>query len=69
MRVFVPLLIENARLVEEIDADLSRSVDDSVVSHDDAHMADGAAVFAEKGQVARLCFLKEIHQLAAFHLL
>ena len=69
MRVLVALLVEDACLVEKVDADFAGGVDDLLVAHNDAHMGDVAVFVAEKSQVARACFLQKIDQLATFHLL
>ena len=69
MRVFTLFLVKYTSLVQVVDADLPRAVDDLFVAHDDAYMGDDAVLIAEEGQVARLCLLKEIHQVAALHLL
>ena len=69
MRVHIALLIKYARLVQIIDADFARGVNDLLVANDDAHVGDGAVFVAEKSQVARLRFLKEINQFAAIDLL
>ena len=67
--MLVRLLVEDARLVQKVDADLPRAVDDLFATHDDAHVGDDAVLIAEEGQVARQGFLQEIHQLAFLHLL
>ena len=69
MRMLIPLLIKYPRLVQEVDADLSRTMDDLLVAQDDAYMGDVSVLIAEEGQVARLGLLQEIHQLAFLHLL
>ena len=69
MRMLVPLLVEYACLVQVVDADLPRAVDDLLVAHDDAHMGDVTVLIAEEGQVAGLGLLQEIHQIAFFDLL
>ena len=69
MRMLIPLLIKYTRLVEEVDAYLSRGVDDLLVAHEDAYMRDSSILIAEKGQVAGAGFLQEIHQIATSHLL
>ena len=69
MRMLIPLLIKYPRLVQIVDADLPRTVDDLLVAHDDAHMGDMAVFLAEESQIARLSFLQEIHQLAFLDLL
>ena len=69
MRMLIPLLIKYPRLIQIIDADLARAVDDLLVAHNDAYMGDDTVLIAEEGQVARLRLLQEIHQLAFFHLL
>ena len=69
VRVHIALLIKYARLVQIIDADFARCVDDLLVADDDADMGDGAVFVAEESQVAGLCLLKEINQFAAIDLL
>ena len=69
MRMLVFLLIKYSCLIQEIDADLSGTVDDLFVAHDDAHMGDDAVLITEESQVARLRLLQEIHQLALPYLL
>ena len=69
MRVLVLLLVEDARLVKEVDTHLSRGVDDLFVAHHDAYMGDAAVLVAKERQVAGLCLLQEIHQFAASDLL
>ena len=69
MRMLIPLLIKYPRLVQEVDADLSRTMDDLLVAHDDAYVGDVAVLVAEESQVAGLGLLQEIHQLAFLHLL
>lgn len=61
MRVLVLLLVEDTRLVQIVDADLPRAVDDLLVAHDDAHVGDVAVFIAEESKVARQCLLQEIH--------
>ena len=65
----IQLLIKYARLVEVIDADFARSMDDLLVADDDAHMGDAAVFVAKESEVARLSLLQEIDQLAAIDLL
>ena len=48
MRVLVFLLIKYPCLVEVVDADLARTVDDLFVAHDDAHMGDDAVLVTEE---------------------
>ena len=48
MCVLVFLLIKYSCLVQEINADLSRTVDDLFVAHDDAHMGDDTVLITEK---------------------
>ena len=48
MRVLVFLLIKYPCLVEVVDADLARAVDDLFVAHDDAHMGDVAVFFTKE---------------------
>ena len=67
--MFIPFPVEDTRLVEEIDAHLARSVDDLFVAEEDADVGDAAVFVAEEREVAGLCFLEEIDQLATFHLL
>ena len=67
--MLVPLLIENAALVEVVDADLARGMDDAFRVEHHAHMDDMAILVAEKGQVARLDLGQEIDQLAFLDLL
>ena len=69
MRVLVALLVEDACLVEKVDADFAGGVDDLLVAHEDAYMGDSSILVAEKGQVAGAGFLQEIHQIATSHLL
>ena len=69
MRMLIPLLIKYTRLIEEVDADLSRGVDDLLVAHEDAYMRDSSILIAEKSQISGAGFLQEIHQIAASHLL
>ena len=69
MRVHIALLIKYTGLVQIIDADFSRGMNDLLVANDDADMGDDAVFVAEEGEVAGLCFLKEINQFAAIDLL
>lgn len=69
MRMFVPFLVEDARLVEVVDAHLTRGMDDALVVKHHAHVYDLTVLVAEEGQVARLDFWQEIHQFAFFDLL
>ncbi len=48
MRVLVFLLIKNPCLVEVVDADLTRAVDDLFVAQNDAHMGDVAVLLAKE---------------------
>lgn len=61
MRVLVRLFVEDTRLVQVVDADLTRAVDDLLIVHDDAYMRDDAVLVAEEGEVAGLRLLKEIY--------
>ena len=69
MRVLVFHLIKYPSLVQIVDADLSRAMDDLLVAHDDAHVGDVAVFFTEESQVTGKRLLQEIHQLAFFDLL
>lgn len=69
MRVHIALLIKYARLIQIIDADFARGMNDLLIANDDADMGDGAVFVAEESQVAGLRFLKEINQFAAINLL
>ena len=69
MRMLVPFLVENAGLVEVVDADLARGVKDALVVEHHAHMDDLAILVAEESQVARLDLGQEIYQLANFDLI
>ena len=69
MRVLVLLLVEDSRLVKEVDTHLSRGVDDLFVAHHDAYMGDATVLVAEESQVAGLGLLQEIHQFATGDLL
>lgn len=57
----IPLLIKYACLVQEVDADFARSMDDLLIADDDADMSDGTVFVAEESKVARLGFLEEIY--------
>ena len=61
VRMHIPLLIKYACLVQEVDADFARSMDDLLIADDDADMGNGAVFVAEESKVARLGFLEEIH--------
>ena len=69
VRVLVLLLVEDAGLVEVVDADLSRGMEDAFAVDHHAHVDDLPILVAEEGQVARLDLGKEIHQVALFDLL
>ena len=69
VRVQIALLIKYARLIQIIDADFARGMNDLLIANDDADMGDDAVFVAEEGEVAGLCFLKEINQFAAIDLL
>ncbi len=69
MRVLVTFLIEYASLVEVIDANLARGVNDAFCVEHHAYMNDAAFLVAEKCQVTGLDFRQEIHQLAFVDLL
>ena len=69
MRVLVPLLIKYAGLVEVVDADLARGVEDALRVEHHAYVDDLAVLVAEEGQVTGKDLRQEIHQLALFHLL
>ena len=69
VRVLVLLLVEDARLVEVVDADLPRGVDNTFIVEHHAHMDNLAFFVAEESQVARLDFRQEVHQLALLDLL
>ena len=69
VRVRIQLLIKYTRLVEVIDADFARGMDDLLVADDDAYMGDVVVFVAKESKVARLGFLQEIDQLAAADLL
>ena len=69
MRVLIPFLVEDAGLVEVVDADLTRGVDDALAIKHDTHVNDFAFLIAEKGQVAGLDLGQEIHQLTLMDLL
>ena len=64
MRMLVPFLVEDAGLVKVVDADLSRTVDDTFVVEHHAHMDDLAVLVAEESEITRLDFGEEIHQFA-----
>jgi len=68
MRMLVPFLVEDAGLVEVVDADLARGMEDALAVEHHAHMDDLAFLVAEESQVAGLYLGKEIHQLAFFDL-
>lgn len=57
MRVLVLLLVEDTRLVQIVDADLPRTVDDLLVAHDDAHMGNVAVFLSKESKVTGLCLL------------
>ena len=67
--MLISLLIKYPRLVEVVDANLPRRMDDLLVAHNDAHMGDDTVLIAEEGQVTRLRLLQEIHQLTFLYLL
>lgn len=69
MRVHIALLIKYTGLVQIIDADFARGMNDLLIANDDADMGDDAVFVAEEGEVAGLCFLKKINQFAAIDLL
>ena len=69
MRVHIALLIKYTGLVQIIDADFARGMNDLLIANDDADMGDDAVFVAEESQVAGLRFLKEINQFAAIDLL
>ena len=67
--MLVLVLVENSRLVEEVDADFARCVDDLFAIHNDAYVGDTSVLVAEESQVAGLRLLQEIHQIATGDLL
>ena len=67
--MFVPLLIKYTRLVKIVDADLAGRMDDALVAHHNAHVGNAPILVAKEGEVAGLCLLQEIHQVATPHLL
>ena len=69
VRVLVLLLVEDARLVEIVDAHLAGGVKDALIVEHHAYMDDFAVFVAEESQVAGLDFGEEIHQLAFLDLL
>ncbi len=69
MGMLVAFLVEDARLVEVVDADLPRGVEDAFGVEHHAHVDDVPFLVAEERQVAGLDLGKEIHQFALFDLL
>ena len=61
MCVLILFFVEDACLVEVVDAHLPRAVDDLFVAHDDAHMGDVAVFLAEESKVAGTRILQKIH--------
>ena len=62
-------LIKYPRLVQKVNADLPRAMDDLFIAHHDAHVGNVAVLVAEESQVAGLGLLQEVHQFAFFDLL
>ena len=54
-------LIKYSSLVQKVDANLPRGMDNLLVFHDDAYMGNAAIFVAEESQIAGLGFLQEIH--------
>ncbi len=69
MGVLVQLLVENAGLVEVVDADLSGAMKNLLVANEDADMGDRAVFGAEESQVTWQRLLQEINELATSDLL
>lgn len=69
MRMLIPFLIEDTRLVEEINADLAGGMDNLLVAHNDTYMGNLTFLVAEESQISDAGFLEEIHQLATLDLL